>query len=677
MKKILSIVMTLLIAVTFMPSVGIGNADIAAAKTKNVKVNKPVKVKWQKCTAGYDKITLKWKKAKYAKKYEVQIKRPYKTWSKFKTVKKSKANKKRYTKQGKYKVKVVGKRYQVYKYSSAYTKTITSKKTLTIKKLKPGKQYKVRVRGINRKVAGKFSVVKNIKTKVNGKNKSDESSTDKSKEEQNNSDSNANKQDNNSNVDKQDNSGEQNNKSEADKKDNADNQNNNNDTGDNSDAGKDPEKSPEKPFVQSGDDAGYKIQGWTEPGAKVTAEYKKWNKTFRREVLAEETGKYEIDFNNYVPYTITVFATGNSGKLLSKEQVVPDTHISDDQSKPFITEDSAANKTISGWASPGGTVEIRYTWRIPKNEKYYTSEYIREIIKCDENTGYYSYETKKDGGTVEGAVVVAKTSDGKYYFSENVDYLADAYDSSKSKYPDFLFAGSDEIYGIVEPGSEIIVTSGTETYNTYSRSDGTYELNFFMDKNKEIHLLIKNGNKVIYDGNRKIWEEKEIEKYYADLVVEECGINSVMTDLEKAKLVAEWLCRHMEYSYPYKYNPGITGLITKTGVCMTYAEAYELLLSSDEINVKSRRVYGPDHVWNQLFIEGKWYNVDVTWMDKGSGYNYDWFMISNERAKEIGGEAHSRITDHFDGNVMEANSKRFEPFAENGWWRTDEWRNHL
>ncbi len=198
MKKVLSIVMTLLVAVTFMPSIGIGNADIAAAKTKNVKVNKPVKVKWQKCTAGYDKITLKWKKAKYAKKYEVQVKRPYKTWNKFKTVKKTKENKKRYTRKGKYKVKVVGKKYQVYKYSSAYTKTITSKKTLTIKKLKPGKQYKVRVRGINRKVAGKFSVVKKIKTKVKAKKKTDGTSGDRSAEERNKSDSNADKKDNSS-----------------------------------------------------------------------------------------------------------------------------------------------------------------------------------------------------------------------------------------------------------------------------------------------------------------------------------------------------------------------------------------------------------------------------------------------------------------------------------------------
>ena len=109
------------IMVAFMPMVA--EAASKPAKVKSVKVTKKTQTS----------VTLKWKKAKRAKKYQVFVKSS-KKYKKVKTLKKTK---------------------------------------VTIKKLKAGKTYRFKVRGIRGKKVGKFSKVIKAKTvkKVNKKAK--------------------------------------------------------------------------------------------------------------------------------------------------------------------------------------------------------------------------------------------------------------------------------------------------------------------------------------------------------------------------------------------------------------------------------------------------------------------------------------------------------------------------
>ena len=152
-KKLTATFLALAVAFTFMPTM-----------PAQAAVKKPAKPVITKITKTQTKVTTTWKKAKNAKKYEFQIKRPYKTWNKYKLVKKTAKNKKTYTKKGLYKVKASGKKYQVYKYASAYTTTVTKKTKVTIKKLKADKTYKVRVRAVNGKKKSAFSKVRSVNT---------------------------------------------------------------------------------------------------------------------------------------------------------------------------------------------------------------------------------------------------------------------------------------------------------------------------------------------------------------------------------------------------------------------------------------------------------------------------------------------------------------------------------
>ena len=100
--------------------------EVTKEDTHLVNVNTPAKVKLKSVKAGKKKITVKWKKTKYAKKYKVYYRiKGKKTW-KSKTVKKT---------------------------------------SCVIKKLKSKKKYQVRVRAINLTAKGKYSKTKTIKVK--------------------------------------------------------------------------------------------------------------------------------------------------------------------------------------------------------------------------------------------------------------------------------------------------------------------------------------------------------------------------------------------------------------------------------------------------------------------------------------------------------------------------------
>ena len=107
-------------------------------------------------------------------------------------------------------------------------------------------------------------------------------------------------------------------------------------------------------------------------------------------------------------------------------------------------------------------------------------------------------------------------------------------------------------------------------------------------------------------------------------------INDNMTDLEKEIAIIKYLVETVEYDFEeyakqdrylndsYK---AYGALINKKAVCSGYAKAFDLLakkcglmttiVTGDAMN---DYIVGP-HAWNQIYLDGDWYNVDVTFED--------------------------------------------------------------
>ena len=116
-------------------------------------------------------------------------------------------------------------------------------------------------------------------------------------------------------------------------------------------------------------------------------------------------------------------------------------------------------------------------------------------------------------------------------------------------------------------------------------------------------------------------------------------VTSSMTDFQKVMAIHEWMVFNLKYDYNYSIYD-VDGMLDKrTGVCDAYAKTF--LMMAELVGLEATRVTGTanngeeteSHAWNQVKINGVWYNLDVTWDDPGTGdtkyINYDYFLISD------------------------------------------------
>ncbi|MER1998365.1 MAG: transglutaminase domain-containing protein [Lysinibacillus sp.] len=114
---------------------------------------------------------------------------------------------------------------------------------------------------------------------------------------------------------------------------------------------------------------------------------------------------------------------------------------------------------------------------------------------------------------------------------------------------------------------------------------------------------------------------------------------STMTDVEKVKIVNDYIVQHTVYSEATSASPhsAYAILFEGKGVCQGYALlAYKLLteLGIEALYVTGE-VYTGGHAWNLVKLDGNWHHLDTTWNDplpdRGNGVSYDYFLITDSQ----------------------------------------------
>lgn len=134
------------------------------------------------------------------------------------------------------------------------------------------------------------------------------------------------------------------------------------------------------------------------------------------------------------------------------------------------------------------------------------------------------------------------------------------------------------------------------------------------------------------------------------------GIPIVPSDLseyEKIKFIHDYLVIHVDYDYENLANDTLPeeaftaqgALQNHSAVCEGYARAVSLLC--EQAGIEELLVFGEaddgtvrqSHAWNQVQIDGQWYNLDVTWDDPlvngevitdGTNLIYDYFLVPDK-----------------------------------------------
>ncbi|MBR6171702.1 MAG: hypothetical protein IKQ49_00795 [Eubacterium sp.] len=111
------------------------------------------------------------------------------------------------------------------------------------------------------------------------------------------------------------------------------------------------------------------------------------------------------------------------------------------------------------------------------------------------------------------------------------------------------------------------------------------------------------------------------------------------TDYETVQNVHDYLIDHFEYDHNTEManHTDIDGFRDKKMVCSGYSLATYYLLNSVGIETRIITGYGGEkdekdtnHMWNMVKLDGKWYNLDVTWDDGGgSRKDYTYFLKSD------------------------------------------------
>lgn len=128
------------------------------------------------------------------------------------------------------------------------------------------------------------------------------------------------------------------------------------------------------------------------------------------------------------------------------------------------------------------------------------------------------------------------------------------------------------------------------------------------------------------------------------------GIDSKMSDVEKALYVYDYLILNCAYDFEVKSFNAYDCIVNKKAVCQGYSLAYMLILK-DYLGIDCTIVLSDsqNHSWNYVKIDGKWYHADLTSDDStfiyqgGKEYDvfgkacHDNFLISDEKCKKTSG----------------------------------------
>ncbi|MBQ4630325.1 MAG: hypothetical protein IJB70_05015 [Clostridia bacterium] len=140
-------------------------------------------------------------------------------------------------------------------------------------------------------------------------------------------------------------------------------------------------------------------------------------------------------------------------------------------------------------------------------------------------------------------------------------------------------------------------------------------------------------------------------------------ITDDMGDFEKVMTVHDYMVQNYEYDES-KENHSITIMLSKTGVCESYARAFKHLMNTLGVDCKIVDSDDMAHSWNLVSVDGQWYHIDLT-MDDPLEDKYT--QVSHKYALLSTSAIESAEAPHYGFNLGEhsASSQKYD----NASWR--------
>lgn len=158
-------------------------------------------------------------------------------------------------------------------------------------------------------------------------------------------------------------------------------------------------------------------------------------------------------------------------------------------------------------------------------------------------------------------------------------------------------------------------------YNNFGKVTIDVEKIYTEDQIKQVDQRIDEIINNIIKPNMKV-EEKI--KAYHDYIINETVYDSIN---------AEKLKQNKEINTAENSHNAYGLLFNHKSLCGGYSDAMAIFL--DKLNIPNMKVSNNSHVWNLVYLNNKWYHIDLTWDDpvvdtKENLLLYNYFLISNQ-----------------------------------------------
>ena len=177
------------------------------------------------------------------------------------------------------------------------------------------------------------------------------------------------------------------------------------------------------------------------------------------------------------------------------------------------------------------------------------------------------------------------------------------------------------------------VTDDEITYNA------TYNNKFVYYKTSDLIYCLR-----LYDKEGNLAKQRMNYWALAKQATRRAKVKNSDSDREAVRKIAYWICKHTKYAYGQYDNAEAGTLFSKgRGVCRDYSDAFWAMCKVSGIQCEyyaGTVTGGGRHGWNRVKIEGKWYWIDVTWMDCGKSINKNYYLKrklwKNHKITELG-----------------------------------------
>ena len=160
---------------------------------------------------------------------------------------------------------------------------------------------------------------------------------------------------------------------------------------------------------------------------------------------------------------------------------------------------------------------------------------------------------------------------------------------------------------------------------------------------KTIKTKVSSNNEITLEIQKKYSEEK-INKIneLVNNVISELDLNNI-DDLTKIERIHNYILNQTVYDKNTKnfdINSAYGSLIEGHAVCSGYADAFSIFMNIYKI--PNIRVSSENHLWNLVYINGKWLHIDLTWDDsENNKYDNNYFLITKEKLFSLDTKEHN------------------------------------